>query len=247
MPRVRRLLRDLFRQTLTESGREAPALVDITIERVPERFAPRLVAHFSNGHRASTPVTATDFHEFCQRHSTRDLDSLRAALLSEGHEIHAHMIESRINAGTRDPRGQPVDQAEAHESSASRTLREWWGRRWNVPRRAFSFRNTNPEAEARGIRLLNEHLSPAQRNQYKACGYFDVVGGSTGKRYRINNGSQMNVEELDKKGIRQRLLCFMPEGDLVVGDVMLAQKYALELFESYTLTVANRLPAQPWL
>jgi hypothetical protein len=246
MARVRRVLRDLFRQTLTESGREVPALVDITIEGAPERFAPRLVAHFSNGHRASTPVTATDFYEFCQRHSTRDLDS-RAALLSGGHEIYAHMIESRINAGTRDPRGQSVDQAETHETSASRTLREWWGRRWNVPRRAFSFRNTNPEAEARGIRLLNENLSPPQRDQYRTCGYFDVVGGNTGKTYRIKNGSQMNVAELDKKGRRQRLLCFMPEGRLVIGDVMLAQKYALELFESHTLTVANKLPAQPWL
>jgi hypothetical protein len=240
MPRVRRVLRDLFRQTLTESGREVPALVDITIERAPERFAPRLVAHFSNWHRASTPVTATDFYEFCQRHSTWD------ALLSEGHEIYACMIESHIDVGMRDRRVLPVERAESRETAASRRLREWWGRPWNIPRRPFSRRSTNPEAEARGIRLLNEHLSPAQRDQYKTCGYFDVVGGSTGKRYRINNGFQMNVEVLDKKGARQRLLCFMPEGGLVIGDVMLAQKYALELFEVHTLTVANKLPAQPW-
>ena len=31
----------------------------------------------------------------------------------------------------------------------------------------------------------------------------------------------------------------MPEGELVVGDIMLAQKLALELFESQTLKVAN--------
>jgi hypothetical protein len=29
-----------------------------------------------------------------------------------------------------------------------------------------------------------------------------------------------------------RWLCFMPEGELAVGDIMLAQKLALELFES---------------
>ena len=37
-----------------------------------------------------------------------------------------------------------------------------------------------------------------------------------------------------------RLLCFMPEGGLVVGDMMLAQKLALELFESDALEVANK-------
>ena len=36
-----------------------------------------------------------------------------------------------------------------------------------------------------------------------------------------------------------RLLCFMPKSDLVVGDILLAQKLALELFESDTLKVAN--------
>jgi len=38
------------------------------------------------------------------------------------------------------------------------------------------------------------------------------------------------------------VLCFMPEGDLVVGDMMLAQKLALELFESEALKVANEMP-----
>ncbi len=32
----------------------------------------------------------------------------------------------------------------------------------------------------------------------------------------------------------------MPEGDLVLGDMLLAQKLALELFESDTLNVANK-------
>ena len=42
------------------------------------------------------------------------------------------------------------------------------------------------------------------------------------------------------------VLCFAPEGGLVVGDVMLAQKLALELFESDTLKVANRLSPDPY-
>ena len=38
------------------------------------------------------------------------------------------------------------------------------------------------------------------------------------------------------------MLCFEPQGQLPVGDVMLAQKVALELFESKALRVANASP-----
>ena len=69
-----------------------------------------------------------------------------------------------------------------------------------------------------------------------------MTGGDTGKRYRIRRGYQMNVEELDRNGNRSHVLCFMPEGHLAEGDVSLAQKLALELFESETLKIANRIP-----
>jgi hypothetical protein len=96
------------------------------------------------------------------------------------------------------------------------------------------------KAHARGIQLLLENLSPNQRAQYEYCRYFDVVGGHTGRLYRISTGTQMNVRRLDKKGRAICVLCFAPEGSLVVGDVMLAQKLALELFESDALKIANR-------
>jgi hypothetical protein len=102
------------------------------------------------------------------------------------------------------------------------------------------------KAQARGMRLLQENLSPSQRAQYKCWGFFDVIGGETGRCYRIKYGSQMNIEHLDKKGRPVYALCFAPEGDLVVGDVMLAQKLALELFERETLKVANRLSSNPY-
>jgi len=102
------------------------------------------------------------------------------------------------------------------------------------------------KSHARGIRLLKENLSPAQRTQYEESGSFDVIGGKTGRRYRIKTGCQMNVYRLSKKGKPKRLLCFVPAGNLVVGDVMLAQKLALELFESETLKVANSFsPGDP--
>ena len=94
-------------------------------------------------------------------------------------------------------------------------------------------------AHERGIEFLTQNLSPAQRQQYERHAYFDVIGGETGKRYRIHHGYQMNVEQLDQDGRRARLLCFMPRGGLPVGDIMLAQKIALELFESETISVAN--------
>ena len=100
------------------------------------------------------------------------------------------------------------------------------------------------EAQARGVQLLKENLSPAQRDQYEEGGYIEVVGGQTGKRYRIHLGSLMNVQLLDSKGKPVATLCFMPRGRLPYGDTMLAQKLALELFEADALKVANKIPTE---
>ena len=70
--------------------------------------------------------------------------------------------------------------------------------------------------------------------------YFEVVGGDSGRRYRIHAGATVNVCEIDEKGCLQEGLCFMPIGDLPIGDVMLAQKIALETCEREVRTVARR-------
>jgi hypothetical protein len=98
------------------------------------------------------------------------------------------------------------------------------------------------EAETRGNQLLMDNLSPEQRAQYVRRGYFEVIGGDTGKRYRIRRGSQLNVEEVDPKGRRVYLFCFMPEGGVPIADTMLAQKIALELFEREAIGIARRSP-----
>src|SRR6476660_9528515 len=95
------------------------------------------------------------------------------------------------------------------------------------------------EAHDRGIALRLRHLSPAQRQQFAERKHFDVVGGDSGTRYRIHYGAVLNVEHLDEGGRCQRLLCFTPKGYLPTGDVMLAQKIALELFEPEAIGVAN--------
>ena len=117
--------------------------------------------------------------------------------------------------------------------------------------RIFGVVAATPEAEARGLRLLRENLSPAQREQEEKYGCFDVRGGDTGRHYRIKHGFQLNVQLLDNKGRTKAVLCFVPAGNLVAGDVMLAQKLALELFESETLKIANKfsvnqLDLMPW-
>jgi hypothetical protein len=104
-------------------------------------------------------------------------------------------------------------------------------------------RENNPEK--RGLTLLREWLSPAQRAQYQAKGYFEVTGCHSGKRYRIHYGTSMNVHEIDGCGHPHAGWCFVPNDYLVAGDVMLAQKIALETNELGALAVAKRfLPSQ---
>ena len=94
--------------------------------------------------------------------------------------------------------------------------------------------------EARSLELLKEWLSPEELAQYDAKSYFEVTGCHSGKRYRICHGTSMNIYELDGAGRPRVGLCFVPKGYLVSGDVMLAQKIALETDERGALAVANK-------
>lgn len=136
----------------------------------------------------------------------------------------------------------------ANDRDAPPRHRAWWLQRLSrfscsvIARWAsLDFAGTGA-AQARANTLLGENLSQPQREQLQEFGYFTVTGGETGTCYRIRRGYQMNVEEIDKNGNRAHVLCFMPEGHLAQGDVMLAQKIALELFESEALQIANRMP-----
>jgi hypothetical protein len=95
--------------------------------------------------------------------------------------------------------------------------------------------------EAKGRTLLRQWLTPVQRRQFEQQGYFDVVGCATRRRYRVQYGSIANVQEIDLEGQPGGILCFAPEGYLVPGDVMLAQKIALETDEIGALAVAHRV------
>ena len=71
-------------------------------------------------------------------------------------------------------------------------------------------------------------LSPEQRSQFEKYKSFDVIGSASGKRYRICYGTSTNVYEVNDRGRIVIGRCFRPVGSLVAGDVMLAQKIALE-------------------
>jgi|SRR4051812_42189506 hypothetical protein len=107
------------------------------------------------------------------------------------------------------------------------------------------FRNAGPEPERRSLKLMRTWLSDAQRKQLDSLGYFDVVGNHTGRRYRIRLGTSTNITELDRFGHSVSGWCFVPAESLPTGDVMLAQKIALENDEEAALTVARPFPALP--
>jgi hypothetical protein len=103
-----------------------------------------------------------------------------------------------------------------------------------VPRRDLRRR-----AEEKGLSLLRSWLTPEQAAQWRRDNVFEVVGCDTGTRYRITNGTSMNIIELDKDGRSVRRWCFTPVGPIVQGDMLLAQKIALETMETHARTVAN--------
>jgi hypothetical protein len=105
------------------------------------------------------------------------------------------------------------------------------GTRWRIQSRKA--------AERRGIALLQSWLTPEQAQQWDARGEFEVIGCDTGTRYLITRGKMMNVLQLDRTGKAVAEWCFRPEGKLAVGDVLLAQKIALEKMESRALALAN--------
>lgn len=101
------------------------------------------------------------------------------------------------------------------------------------------------EPELRSLKLMRDWLSPAQREQFDTDGYFDVLGSHTGRRYRIRLGTATNINELDGFEGTVARWCFVPGECLPAGDVMLAQKIALENDEQSALAVARSFYASP--
>jgi hypothetical protein len=106
--------------------------------------------------------------------------------------------------------------------------------------RLRAYGDNHLRAEQKGAALLRSWLSPEQAKLWDSHRHFYVVGCDTGKSYRVKYGRAMNIEELDSGGNVVTQWCFGPQGNLAVGDVMLAQKIALETMEVEALAKANR-------
>jgi hypothetical protein len=96
------------------------------------------------------------------------------------------------------------------------------------------------EAEKKAMALLRSWLTPDQDKQWTARREFDVTGCDTGARYRVTYRAVMNIHQLDPAGRTVAKWCFAPAGGLAPGDILLAQKIALETMERKVLTLANR-------
>jgi hypothetical protein len=94
-------------------------------------------------------------------------------------------------------------------------------------------------AERKALALLRQWLTPEQLQPWDAGEEFDVIGADSGTRYRITRGTTMNIYQLGDAHAPVKRWCFAPVGKLAVGDVLLAQKIALENDECAALTLAN--------
>jgi hypothetical protein len=97
------------------------------------------------------------------------------------------------------------------------------------------------QAQEKGLALLQSWLTPEQAAQWESRRQFEVIGCDTGTRYRITTKpGGMNINQLDATGRTAANWCFGPAGLTVTGDILLAQKIALETMEKKALAVANR-------
>jgi hypothetical protein len=102
---------------------------------------------------------------------------------------------------------------------------------------------TTSQAEEKALTLLRASLSAEQARQYNSQKHFEVIGSDTGTHYRIRHGHIVNIDQLDSAGKKVCVWFVVPEGNLAGGDCMLAQKIALETFETKALAIANQRPA----
>ena len=75
-------------------------------------------------------------------------------------------------------------------------------RRWAV-RALFIRYGIERTPEGRSLRLLRQWLLPLQRAQFAKRGYFEVVGGDTGKRYRIYAAPRRTSARWMKTAVRR--------------------------------------------
>jgi hypothetical protein len=176
--------------------------------------------------------------------------------------FRANVYPEMLEAGFRAIQNTPPSEEDARERDRVRAaymeqmrdeyaeMSPDWVRANAVPYHGWM---RDDEAEKRGMDLLRDNLSEPQRNELEQHGWFHVIGNSSKKTFRLFKARQMNIMELDKSGGPKWCWCFLPSGGVVLGDVLLAQKLALETDEKAALKLANRFApnmcqgSQPWV
>jgi hypothetical protein len=102
----------------------------------------------------------------------------------------------------------------------------------------FARINREKERNAKAVALLRDALSIEQREDFDNHNYFYVIGGESGKRFRIDNGRAGNVKLLEGDRIMQSL-CAHPAMRCPNEDTMLVQMIMLEHMENQFVDTAN--------
>lgn len=104
--------------------------------------------------------------------------------------------------------------------------------------------SVQPEAQDRAEALLQQFLSPAQREQFARSSAFTVTAKS-GRRYSLRRGWAGNVFLLDFHDRDVVRLCLHPETTIPRADLLIAQKMLLEADEDAFLRTANKVHLHP--
>lgn len=98
------------------------------------------------------------------------------------------------------------------------------------------------KARERAAKLLQESLSPKQREQLQASGFFEletIRPDGERRTYRIRRGRSRNIQQVDASGRVLKTICAHPVENVPDEDTMLAQKLWLESKEEEFLRIAN--------
>ena len=140
------------------------------------------------------------------------------------------------NAGSNDVNAAPPANLLTLMRDLGGTLRSWFrparprvraAEASSVPLWLEATRE-EPRANRRALGLLLKLLNSEQREEFRKCGHFHVIGGKSHAHYRIRPDRVANIDVLGDDGTVLYRLCVAPAGAVPVYDVMAAQMLHLQ-------------------
>lgn len=125
--------------------------------------------------------------------------------------------------------GLPLAPIIARPLRQLREQADGWVNEWRGARaRMHAAMRARRRAHRRALTLLLNLLDPTQRRDFRLHGHFDVIGGSTGERYRVRTAMFANIDVMDPNGVVTHRICAQPSGELPVYDFMAGQLLYLQ-------------------